>query len=118
MTAPVIFDAAGEAKCTSKAATCAGCTHLAGSAAGMAVRFLGVSMVPGRITFAEIPLFSSATVRIKDTKAAFDAEYAPIDATGSAAIRLPIARMTPEPCERICGITAPSMWNVERKLTE
>jgi hypothetical protein len=36
-------------------------------------------MVPGRITFAVIPasLFSSATVFISDTSAAFDALYAP-----------------------------------------
>ncbi len=83
------------------------------SAPGMATRFAGVSMVPGRITFAVMPasLFSSATVRISDTSAAFDALYAPTPAPGASAARLPMATMRPLLALRIRGITARKMWN-------
>ena len=59
----MIWELASDARCTSNAATCAGCTHCDVSALGSAARFAGVSMMPGSTEFAEIPrsLFSSAT---------------------------------------------------------
>src|SRR5581483_2552191 len=86
----------------------AGCTQVRVSACGMALRFAGVSMVPGRIAFAVIPrsLFSAATVRINETNAAFEALYAATIGPGLSAARLAIAMILPLPACRMCGITA------------
>src|ERR1700722_711681 len=75
MAAPVTSFPAPPASHTIRLATDAGCTHVEVSAPDMALRLAGVSIVPGRITFAVMPacLFSSATVRISDTSAALDA---------------------------------------------
>ena len=64
---------------------------------GMNLRFAGVSMVPGRTTLAVIPaaFVSNASVRTRDTNAAFDAEYAASVGWGSTAVRLPIATIAP-----------------------
>src|SRR5438094_6278406 len=96
---------ASPASQTTKPATVAGCTHLLTSALGIDLRLAGVSIVPGRITFAVSPasLFSSATVLIRETMAAFEALYAPTPALGSSAARLPIAMIRPAPVWRKGG---------------
>src|SRR5262249_2059719 len=99
-------------------ATVEGRTHFEKSAFGMALRFAGVSMVPGKIVFAVKPasLFSKATVFISETIAAFDALYAPITAPGSTAARLPTAMMRPSPVARKAGIAARKTWKREFRL--
>src|SRR5208282_943350 len=94
-----------------KLATAAGLTHLETSAFGIVLRLAGVSMVPGKITFAVRPasLFSSAAVLIRDTIAAFEALYAPTPAPGSNAARLPIAINRPLAVCRSNGIDARRM---------
>src|SRR6266702_8859454 len=64
-TVPVTCAARSSASHSAKSATSPGLTHLEKSALGMDLRFTGVSIVPGKITFAVSPasLFSSATVR-------------------------------------------------------
>src|SRR5438128_12591268 len=85
-----------------KLATVAGRTHLEKSAFGIALRFVGVSIVPGKITLAVslASLFSRATVLIRETMAALEALYAPTPAPGSSAARLSIAIVRPLPASR------------------
>src|SRR5229473_1683640 len=85
-------------------------THLDGSAAGIDLRFAGVSIVPGKIRFAVSPasLFSSATVRTSVASADLNVTYAPRPACGSTAVKLPIATMRPFPDFRRLGIAARS----------
>src|SRR6266403_2802516 len=96
---PVTRVARSSASHRTRSATSLGFTHFEKSALGMALRFAGVSIVPGRTTFAVSPaaLFSSATVRIRLTNADLNVTYAPRPACGSTAARLPIATMRPEP---------------------
>src|SRR5437763_1547803 len=74
-------------------------TQFARSAAEAQPRLPGVSMVPGKTLFAVTPrsLFSSATVRIDETSAAFDALYAPAIGAGSTPCRLATAMIRPLP---------------------
>ena len=67
ITVPVTCGARSSASNNARSATAPGCTHFDGSAAGIALRFAGVSIVPGKIRFAVSPasLFSSATVRTR-----------------------------------------------------
>src|SRR5208283_977857 len=92
-------------------ATVGGRTHFEKSAFGMDLRFVGVSIVPGKMTFVVNPaaLFSNATVLIRETMAALEALYAPTPAPGSSAARLPIAIMRPLPVCRRAGIAARRM---------
>src|SRR5438045_4788372 len=55
MAAPVTSFPASLTSHTIKLATDAGCTHCEVLAPGMALRFAGVSIVPGKMTFAVIP---------------------------------------------------------------
>ena len=74
MAAPVISAPASETRNAAMLATCSVCTHLEGSAPGLALRLASVFMVPGRMVFAVMPacLFSIAAVRISATNAAFE----------------------------------------------
>src|ERR1035441_3571039 len=58
MVTPITCAPASDARCTSSAATCAGCTHCNGSALGSPARFAGVSIVPGSTVFAEMPRYA------------------------------------------------------------
>src|SRR5574341_515326 len=97
MRAPLTCDASSEASQSARLATLAGGTHFEKSAEGEAVRLAGVSMVPGRMTLAVIPSSfpSNATVRISDTSAAFEAQYADRYALGSTAERAPMVITRP-----------------------
>src|SRR5437667_693448 len=111
ITAPLMALPASPASHVIKLATVAGRTHLEKSAFGIALRFVGVSIVPGKITLAVSPasLFSRATVLIRETMAALEALYAPTPAPGSSAARLPIAIMRPVPACRSAGIVTRRM---------
>src|SRR5205814_2884350 len=108
MAIPLICPARSSASHRTRSATSAGCTHFEKSARGMDFRFVGVSIVPGKTTFAVIPLslFSSATVRTRVVSADLNVTYAPSPACGSTAARLPIAMARPFPDFRRCGIAA------------
>src|SRR6267154_703557 len=71
MATPVIWRARTSESDNTNSATSFGRTHLEKSASGMNFRFAGVSIVPGRITFAVNPasLFSRATVRTSIVRA-------------------------------------------------
>jgi hypothetical protein len=71
----------------------------------MALRFSGVSMAPGKTTFAVKPasLFSSATVRTNIARAALNVMYASSRGCGQNAVRLPTATIRPFPDSRKCG---------------
>ena len=73
---------------------------------------------PGRMTFAVMPssLPSNAAVRMSDTRAALEAQYAESPAEGSTAERAPIAIMRPCLARRMVGSTARRMLNAARTL--
>src|SRR6266581_9032306 len=108
ITVPVTCAARSYARNSARSATAPGCTHFDGSAEGIALRFAGVYIVPGKIRFAVSPasLFSSATVRTRVASADLKVTYAPRPACGSTAVKLPIATMRPFPDFRSWGIAA------------
>src|SRR5437867_321531 len=89
-----------------KLATVAGRTQLEKSAFGIALRFVGVSIVPGKITLAVTPasLYSRALVLRRDPMAAREALYAPALAPGARAARLQIEISRAAPGCRSAGI--------------